>query len=103
MHIDMELKPLPDHKPVELGAGSWPPYTCASLERECIGKCVVSQVYTGVPEEVQGLLGKRAVGVGLEEGAPRCGTLVEHLVGNELGVDLEELAPLVLVPEEEGD
>jgi hypothetical protein len=29
--------------------------------------------------------------------------LVEHLVGNELGVDLEQLAPPVLVPEEKGD
>jgi len=56
-----------------------------------------------VPEKVQGLLGVRPAGVGLEEDAPRCGTLAERLVGNELGVDLEELAPPVLVPEEEGD
>ena len=56
-----------------------------------------------MPEEVQGLLGERAAGVGLEEGAPRRGTLAERLVGNELGVDLEELAPPVLVPEEEGE
>jgi hypothetical protein len=56
-----------------------------------------------VPEEMQGFLGVWAMGVGLEDRAPRCGTLVEHLVGNELGVDLQELPPPVLVSQDEGD
>jgi hypothetical protein len=56
-----------------------------------------------MPEEMKGFLGVWTMRVGLEERAPRCGTLVEHLLGNELGVDLEELLPPVLVSQDEGD
>lgn len=72
------------------------------LEHEREDKCVISQVLARVVEEVQSFQGERTVGVGLEEGTPRRGTLVEHLVGNKLGVDLE-MAPPVLVSQKESN
>lgn len=102
MHVGMELKPLSDDKPVQLRASPRPRQSSAGPKGEHEGVRVVGHVPVRVPEEVQGLLGERAVGVGLEERMPRRGTPVEHLVGNELRVDLEELAPLGLVLEEEG-
>jgi hypothetical protein len=99
----MELEPLLDHERMELRTGSRPPQTRTGLEHEREGKCVISQVLARVPEEVQSFEGERTVGVGLEEGAPRRGISVEHLMGNKLGVDLEELAPPVLVPQDESN
>jgi hypothetical protein len=103
VHIGMELEPLLDNERMELCTSSMPPQTRTSLEHEREDKCVISQVLARVLEEVQSFQGERTVGVGLEEGAPRRGTLVEHLVGNKLGVDLEEMAPPVLVSQKESN
>lgn len=101
MHVGLELEPLPYDKPMELHATPRPPQASAGLEGKREGVRVVGRVPPRVPEELQGILRVRAMRVGLEEGVPRRGTPVEHLVGNELGVDLQELAPPVLVLQEE--